>query len=285
MRTSVKSLLQLAGNVLAIAGIGFVGMKVWAYAGEIDLARLTPSLWCVIASLAIAYGCANLLLAFGWQSILAHLGGQEDTYWCIRTYGLSQIAKYVPGNIFQFAGRQAIGMSHGISGWILARSSIWELALLCISGSLFIVLVLPAFYAGISVIWAHALFILLTLSSVFFISKVFGIYAAKAHLSYVIFLTISGSIFVGINILLNINTADNYNFTFLAGAFVIAWLAGLAIPGAPAGVGVREAVVAIILNDAVPMQDIIIAVILGRLVTISGDILFFITASCLKKKR
>lgn len=274
--------MHLAGNILAVAGIVFVGIKVWGYAGEIDLARLTPALWGTIAGLAIVYGCANLLLAFGWQSLLAQLGRQEDTFWCIRAYGLSQIAKYVPGNVFQFAGRQAMGMSRGISGWVLARSSLWELALLCISGSLFSVLVFPAFYPGYPVSWAWILFLLLGASSVLLTGRVVGRYAAQALLMYLVFLVVSGAVFVVIIDLISAVSVAGFDFAFLAGAFVIAWLIGLVTPGAPAGVGVREAVLAIVLNNNFPMQDILIAVLLGRLVTVSGDVLFCIVASRLR---
>lgn len=283
MRNSIKSLLHLAGNILAIAGVGFVGMKVWGYAGEINLAQLTPALWGIIAGLAAAYGCANLLLAIGWQKLLAQLGRQENAHWCIRTYGLSQIAKYVPGNVFQFAGRQAMGMSRGIGGWVLARSSFWELALLCLSGSLFGVLVLPAFCPGNLETLACALFLLLGLLSVLLINRFVGRFAAQALLMYLGFLAISGAIFVVLISVVNVDGAAKFNWAFLAGTFVVAWLIGLITPGAPAGVGVREAVIAIILNGALPMREILLVVMFGRLVTVSGDILFCIVASRLQR--
>ncbi len=284
MRTRIKPLLHLAGNILAIIGIGFVCIKIWGYAGEINLARLTPALWTVVAGLAIAYGCANLLLALGWQKLLAQLGQQTNTRWCIKTYGLSQIAKYVPGNIFHFAGRQAMGMSHGISGWVLARSTLWELALLCISGSLFAALVIPALYPQIPTVWAGVLFLLLVITSAALIQRIIGTYAAQAQLAYLLFLTISGLIFAALIHITDTEHIRNFGATSLAGAFVIAWLIGLATPGAPAGVGIREAILLIILNHSLPTEDILLAVMLGRIVTIAGDILFFIAASRINKK-
>lgn len=258
-------------------------VKLWDYSGEIDFSRLTTALWCGLAGLAITYGCANLLLAIAWQKLLAHLEWQEEADWCIRTYGLTQIAKYVPGNVFQFAGRQAMGMSRGISGWILARSSFLELALLCMSGSLFVVLVLPAFFAEFSTYLACVLFFLLVSLSTYLVKRVIGVCAAQAHFAYIIFLLISGMIFVIIIILINKNGAGNYNIIFLASAFVIAWLIGLVTPGAPAGVGVRESVIALILHDALPMPDILLALMLGRLVTVCGDVIFFMAASRLSR--
>ncbi|MBB6340551.1 hypothetical protein HNP49_000701 [Pseudomonas fluvialis] len=282
MRTRIKPLLHLAGNILAIIGIGFVCIKIWGYAGEIDLSRLTPALWTVVAGLAITYGCANLLLALGWQKLLAQLGQQANTRWCIKTYGLSQIAKYVPGNIFHFAGRQAMGMSHGISGWVLARSTLWELALLCISGSLFAALVIPALYPQIPTVWASVLFLLLVITSAALIQRIIGTYAAQAQLAYLLFLTISGAIFPILTICIAPSLIDYYPIT-LAGGFVIAWLAGLLTPGAPAGVGVREAVLLILFENNLPASDLLLCVLFGRLITVVGDLLYFAHASLINE--
>jgi hypothetical protein len=175
-----------------------------------------------------------------------------------------------------------MGMNRGISGWVLARSSFWELILLCISGSLFVVLTLPEFYLGNSASWACGLFLLLGMLSFFLTRRLVGVHAAQALLAYLAFLAISGAVFVALIALVNADSITSFNPTFLAGAFVIAWLIGLVTPGAPAGVGVREAVVAIMLSNTLPMQDILLAVMLGRLVTVLGDVLFCAFASRLQ---
>jgi uncharacterized membrane protein YbhN (UPF0104 family) len=56
---------------------------------------------------------------------------------------------------------------------------------------------------------------------------------------------------------------------------VLAWLLGLITPGAPAGVGVRELVLLGLLSSFVPQSTILLATVVGRLVTIGGDLLFF----------
>lgn len=279
MRSSLKSWLHIVGNILAVAGIGFVGGKLWSYADQIDFTRLTPALWTSIAGLIIFYGSANFLLAIAWKKLLAQVGHEEGARWCIRTYGISQIAKYVPGNIFQFAGRQAMGMSHGIDGWVLARSTFLELTLLCLGGAIFGVLVAPVFIASIPERILLLLFLFLATLSVLLIKYVVGRFAAQALLMYLIFLTISGAVFATLINLINIDGVAIFSGPFLAGAFVVAWLIGLVTPGAPAGVGVREAVIAIALGGVLPMQDLLLAVVLGRLITVSGDVLFCVVSS------
>jgi uncharacterized membrane protein YbhN (UPF0104 family) len=63
------------------------------------------------------------------------------------------------------------------------------------------------------------------------------------------------------------------------GAFVVAWLVGLVTPGAPAGVGVRELVLMALLKGLVPEDDLLMAVLLSRVVTVGGDGLFFLVVS------
>jgi len=45
-------------------------------------------------------------------------------------------------------------------------------------------------------------------------------------------------------------------------------------PGAPAGVGVRELVLLFLLKNVVAEAELLLAVVLGRLVTVMGDLLF-----------
>ena len=56
--------------------------------------------WVLVAVLALSYAAANLVLVLAWWSLLSQFGGSTWFRWALRTYGLSQIAKYAPGNIF-----------------------------------------------------------------------------------------------------------------------------------------------------------------------------------------
>ena len=65
----------------------------------------------------------------------------------------------------------------------------------------------------------------------------------------------------------------------LGGAYVLAWLVGLVTPGAPAGVGIRELVLLFVLKGVIPETDLLLAVVMGRVVTIFGDVLYFLNTS------
>ena len=69
----------------------------------------------------------------------------------------------------------------------------------------------------------------------------------------------------------------------IGGAFVLAWLIGLVTPGAPAGGGIREAVLLFLLGHRYAPGDLLLAIVLGRSVNIVGDVGYFLLASLLPK--
>tara|TARA_Y100000768_G_C23948357_1_gene668814 strand:- start:1356 stop:1664 length:309 start_codon:yes stop_codon:yes gene_type:complete len=76
-----------------------------------------------------------------------------------------------------------------------------------------------------------------------------------------------------VNIFLNIN--------FIVGAkiiviFSIAWIAGFIIPGAPGGIGVREAVIIFFITPIIGEAQGVAAAIGLRFVTLLGDVWFLI---------
>lgn len=104
----------------------FVGLRLHDYWADLDFSRFVASDWLVISVLIIIYAFANLLLVFAWQLLLLQQNLKVHPHWSLSTYGISQLAKYLPGNIFHLAGRQAIGMAAGLPGRALGKSMFWN---------------------------------------------------------------------------------------------------------------------------------------------------------------
>lgn len=271
--------MNLAGSVLAVAGVVFVVLRVYKYSGEIDPTRFDAFEWTVFAGFAFVYGFLNLMLAFAWRNLLEYFGSKVTGGWAVKTYGVSQIAKYVPGNITHLASRQALGMSSGIPGWHLFKSIAWELGLISGTGAMFAILIVPLFYKAFSPLISVAVF--------FSLPVLFGICLyyirpdlARAFFWYFVFLLFTGFLFAGIIYLI---LDESIPWLFICGACVVAWLAGLLTPGAPAGVGVREVVLYLLLKGLITEADLIFAVLLGRIMTVGGDMLFFVFALTARK--
>lgn len=279
MHPLLKRILNFTGGALGLAGVVFVILRLFDYVAEIDLSRFTGWTWFMILVLILIYGAANMLLARAWWQLLRFLQANAGWGWAWRTYGVCMLAKYVPGNIFHLAGRQAMGMAAGFPGWMLAKASLWELGLITLAGAIFFFLsshlllsTMPFFVA------------LLAFAGAFFLAEVMlgrwlGSSVAGAFAWQVAFLIVSGLVFLGILALTESQVLDPILLPGLCGAYVVAWLAGLVTPGAPAGVGVRELVLFFLLKGYVAETDLLLAVVVARMVTVAGDLGFFGVAS------
>ena len=144
MKISLRRALHIFGSFLGIAGVIFVIIKLNVYADQLDFSRFNFCDWGLMSVFSVIYGVANVLLGFAWFDLLVFLGvGAVSRRWAVKVYGLSQLAKYVPGNIFHLAGRQAYGMAAGIPAIPLAKSSALELGLIAAVGGLFSILLVP----------------------------------------------------------------------------------------------------------------------------------------------
>jgi glycosyltransferase 2 family protein len=279
MSPAVRRSLRLLGSVLGVLGVAFVALQLFHHWDQVDPGRLSAHAWSLVALLAAVYAGANLMLAMAWGRVLAFVGIDVSRCWAVRAYGLSQIAKYVPGNVFHLAGRQALGMAAGLPSAALLKSLIWELGLIAATGCLFGLLVLPLLAAGWPIgasllAFAIAAALMVTLANRWLAPSV-----GAALLWHIAFLLVSGAVFVGA---MAISAQSPWSLGLVmtvAGAYVVAWLIGLVTPGAPAGVGVRELALLYMLGSQFAQADLLIAVVLARFVTVTGDLAYFVGAS------
>lgn len=285
MSPSIRRWLHWVGGGLAVAGIVFVGIRLHAYWLDLDFSKITLLGWGLIALLAGIYGAANWFLALAWWHLLQHFCTFESRLSSIKVYGTSHLAKYIPGNIFHLAGRQALGMSAGISAVVLARSMLWELGLIVVAGALFSWLVLSRLMPGFSVPGGVLLMLVSSVLMASLLNTLAGYHTAVAFLWQMFFLLISGAVFVVVLELIAGNDGFSVqHWLVIEGAYIVAWLGGLVTPGAPAGVGVREMILLLMLKGAVVEEGLLMAVLLGRLVTVVGDLLFFVAVSFIPSK-
>lgn len=284
MKISVKHLLHSAGSILAFTGIIFVAFRLNDYNTQIDFSGFNTFTWSVMIGFVWIDGLANIILALAWRYLLIHFGEKTSRLWAIKIYGLTQLAKYVPGNIMHLASRQAIGLAASVSGWPLAKASVWELGLISIAAAFFSILLLPLFISILSIPVAIISFITLLLIMAVGLKLYINRAIARTFGLYIIFLIISGIIFVGLLNLIRGEFITPLKSLILSAAFVIAWLTGLLTPGAPAGIGVREFMLVMLLNGHIPESDLLLAVLFSRIVTVGGDVLFFLFASLILTK-
>ena len=145
------------------------------------------------------------------------------------------------------------------------------------TAAMFGVVVAPIYFGLITPIIGLVIFVVLVLGSLIVVKQQAGLFLSLAMLLHACFLTISAVVFVCVIAVI----APDKSFAFpdgifFGGAFVLAWLVGLVTPGAPAGIGVRELMLLLLLKGQMSQTDLVMAIALGRIVTSGGDVLFFI---------
>lgn len=277
MRPKRNSVLLIGGRLLGFVGVAVVGYQIVVGGATSTLSSFTSTGWILVFALSLTYGLANLLLAIAWRYVLTDLDIRTSPSWAVNVYAITQLAKYLPGNVFHFAGRQAVGMGHGIPARKLLKSTVRELVLLTAAGLIFTPLVLKAFFpeSSILVLCFSLLFLLATGVSI--VLATWGTSTARAFILYVAFLGISAALFVAIIRTLSGGEEEGIAVAILVGgSYVAAWLVGLLTPGAPAGIGVRELVLLFLLSSLFAEPIVSLSIATSRFVTITGDVLFYV---------
>jgi FtsH-binding integral membrane protein len=272
----LKKILHALGTLIGISGLVFIALRLYSYADQIDISSISVTDAAIVICLAVAYGTANLFLARGWWHLLCWQKIEAGWPWSLKAYAISQLAKYIPGNILQFAGRQALGVAAGISHRVLLQSSLLELTFQSISGAMFAPLVVSHFLPIIDPRLGIAVFclVLVFLGCVIFVFL--SSHLARAAINYAAQVGTSGTIFLCVLLLVGGQVTGPYGALMIIGSFAISWLTGMLTPGAPAGLGVREAMLVFLLEGMAPSSFILVAALLGRVVTTLGDLLFFV---------
>ncbi|MEM1082234.1 MAG: hypothetical protein AAGH65_11695, partial [Pseudomonadota bacterium] len=138
-----KTVIKWLGFVLSLVAVGFVIAQFVQYWEEMQVDGLGRREWLALGALGLAYAVFSILLALAWWKMLLHLDTQSTPHWAVYAYGFSQLGKYLPGNVFHFAGRHVMGMAAGHMSSSLIYSTVLELVLLVVSGLLVSIMLLP----------------------------------------------------------------------------------------------------------------------------------------------
>lgn len=273
-----KRLLHWLGSGLALLGIGFVVFKLLAYRDQFDLSRLSGQDWFTLLLLAVLCGLSGVLLGFAWRALLQKHGVTIPMTSAVRIYGISQIAKYVPSNVVHLLGRQALCAAESLPTWPVAKSTLWELGCLPFAALMCAPLAIPLVVPALSPLVGVVGFVVTLALGIVAASRLLGASVARAVVYQTAYLFIAGLQFLVVLMILAPDAALGPWALAICGASVLAWAAGFLTPGAPAGVGVREVVLYMLLSQLVSQPELLAAVVLARMVSVCGDVLFYIGA-------
>jgi len=291
-----KKLISLAGTLLMLASFVFIGVQISQY--NIDFSVLaSPYVAASLLILALIVGSGYLFAAFVFQSLLEALSGLSlNRGLVVRIYCMSNLYKYIPGGIMYAIGRNRIAWeTDNLRHSTVAFATILEGALYALAG-----LALIALFA-----FDHFLFYIrqLSLSSLVWIGALI-VAALCLLLAYALRQPISRFLKTGIDsgfrlrvipkllgghILILAMQALTFPATLLLlgqsltpsltvatiGLFALSWLAGFLTPGAPSGLGIREAMMLMFLGGLVDESVLLTAIVLHRAMGVVGDVFVY----------
>ncbi|MGB3514126.1 MAG: YbhN family protein [Microcoleaceae cyanobacterium] len=251
--------------------------------------RISDAGW---ASLAIAFFVtimAHVWSGWVWFWILREFNQPVKLRWAIRVYLITNIAKYLPGNIWHFYGRISATKEAGVPLEIATLSVLLE-PLLMAAAALAIAL-------GGSVqeswFWQFlCLFVVLIgvhpriLNPVIkYLSKLklkakfsddspsldlkLKRYPVRPFLGEIAFVLIRGSGFL--LTLRAMNSVEISQIPLIFSVFALAWLLGLIVPGAPGGIGIFEATALALLDTKFSPGVVLSAVAIYRLISVLAE--------------
>lgn len=273
-------------------------------------ALASPTVGLAVFVAALIYVTIIPVTAWAWVQLLSCAGEIWSVGWLARLIGLTQVAKYIPGNIAQHATRAALSLRSGMKASALAATVVQEtvltvsasvaVGLLALTGSarglaqlpeaargalavlaggvIALVLVVAAIQRPISQLdkhrspWVRALGVIATLPK--------PVATATALLAYSLnFLSVGFALWLVARVL---GLPAQVDFALITASFALSWTLGFLAPGAPAGVGVREGIMLLLLRDAAAADQLLLFVLLCRVVSMLGDGLCFAGASLLR---
>jgi uncharacterized membrane protein YbhN (UPF0104 family) len=229
---------------------------------RLDLMSLLHSIgtrdWLVTGLCAIAYAASLGFLAKGWAAIAAPSGGLAFRT-AVAVYAPGTVAKYLPGSVFHYASRQILGQRIGLAHPAMLKSSAFEAGLHVLTA------VAMAGALWLFGWWAVVAFTVLGTGLLALRGRV--IEAVACHLLFF-------AAFAAVILIVAGVAGPAHDQARLSAAFFLAWTAGLLVPFAPGGIGVREAALLTLATPFELPETVVAFALLARVACMAGDGLF-----------
>jgi uncharacterized membrane protein YbhN (UPF0104 family) len=282
-----KPVVRILGRLLVLALIVLLALRLWQQwrREPVDFGRLDGALF---AAAVFASVVAVSAYGFVWLYLLRRLGTRAPLSW-ITIFFKSQLGKYLPGSVWQYAGRVGLAHNQGVPiqrgvvsvvaeigysaiaaaaaaslmlGWVAATGVFVGLAALlavgfALRGRLAGRLVRAPAEPGSGRLDRESVLAALRAAP-----AAVGLYLLVWGIYGVAFWTTGRALFA-------IPASDIPRYI---GVFALAWLAGVVAFFAPGGIGVREAVIAALLTSRLGPADAIVLAATSRIVLSAIDI-------------
>jgi len=295
-----KKAASWAGTILMLVSLFFVAGRILSMRHDLDLSVLANSRTLAVLSLiALVEGVAVILLSLNFRGLVADVSGVVvDRPLAIRVYTVSNLYKYIPGGVMYVLGRnqmavQTDALGHGK----VALATVLE-GVLFVTAAVILSTVYAFHYsiyyfrqiemppmAGL-LLGLLALLVVLVLflfrrrlRTAFekFKSEARDFRPAvliKRQGCVLLLFNLPPGTFLATLVILGQPVTLELGVTVM-GLFILSWLAGFLTPGAPSGLGIREAVLLMFLTATVDEGILLSAIVTHRILTVAGDVIAY----------
>lgn len=315
----MKRLLRVAGIAVALAtGLFFILYARRAVHGH-DLSMLLhANAILAMIGLTLLYALLIPITAMAWALLLRGLGQSVSFVTTLSILAITQFGKYMPGNVAQHIGRLAMSRKSMPMTPVVLSMTFETLLIIvaCMHAATLTLLWAPdrvlarlplgdhrtVLVVGVSLGALAVLSMLPRLASKIARRRLVKLHpespsnalltafhpgwkrAAVCYAMYLLnFLIVGIGLWMLARAISPVESA-RANPLFFAGAFAASWILGFLAPGAPAGLGVREAMLAILLGIYFTPATGVILIVSLRIATTLGDALNFFLGLALKLK-
>ena len=295
----MKKALKIIGNIVMIAALAFVVKKLLDM--DISFSQLNEGR--VVCALVLCFVIQTVIIicsCYPWLVFTRSLSGRKIPFSAaMPVYTQSNLYKYLPGNVFQYVGRNQLAADMEISHVDVACATVLDVLFCVFWTAVISVIMLGGRIAELLSKYGRNLLIVGAVGIVIVIALILAVRMKfrdkfKAYISryskafakenrpmllrgvfyYLLQNAVSAAMYMGCLALI-VPQADTGELTALTGAFLFAWIIGFVTPGAPGGIGIREGVMLFVCGDSFA-DRIVLFVLVMRIGSVFADVAAFV---------
>lgn len=261
--------VRVVAQLLLAAALVFVLVRlrsIW-HDSHVDIAGVG---WLALAGAFVISAIGVGAGGFIWLAILRRLGVETRARWA-GVFFQAQLSKYIPGTVWQYAGRATLGPAHGIPARSVALSIPVELGATALAAAATAPLLLG--WWGLPVVLALASVVAAGGQRFATGSSRAATIARAGTVPFLLYLSAWPAIGVGFWLCARgLVAVPAHDLPVYVGAYVVAWLVGFVAVYAPGGLGVREAVLVGLLAGRLGASDALVVAAVSRAVLTLVDL-------------
>ncbi|MDR3551701.1 MAG: lysylphosphatidylglycerol synthase domain-containing protein [Clostridia bacterium] len=288
--------LKIIGTIVTVIALFFIIKKLVELNLDYSLLLQKTNLLYIILFSAV-YGIQMFVICIPWKTFISILTHEKIPFskatWI---YNKSNFMKYIPGNVFQYVGRNELAIRLNLSHVDVSFATVCDIIMIVAANFLVSVIMyaqgVGKWFAKYGVTSFY--FVLIVLAVICIVLAILFVkrkqrvknYLDKLHVFvekqsvirllccflYYLFLTLVISLSFTLVLQKIVGTPVKPEvIPIIIGTYTLSWIAGFIVPGAPGGIGIREAVITLLLTGVVPVSDALMAALIFRFINIIGD--------------